>query len=140
MVIYLIYKDNSYPLYSESQYRLGQNEFCDILLPLDEEIILRVDDDKVCLLDKEYANGLYDINLSNNISIKLLIFKENRLLFKPKDILYLSGSKDATIQLEGIEEEILFNFKDENFIEIISENSFFINGHRATGTKKNSRK
>lgn len=97
MVIYLIYKDNSYPLYSESQYRLGQNEFCDILLPLDEEIILRVDDDKVCLLDKEYANGLYDINLSNNISIKLLIFKENRLLFKPKDILYLSGSKDATI-------------------------------------------
>lgn len=139
MVIYLIYKDNSYPLYSESQYRLGQNEFCDILLPLDEEIILRVDDDKVCLLDKEYANGLYDINLSNNISIKLLIFKENRLLFKPKDILYLSGSKDATIQLEGIEEEILFNFKDENFIEIISENSFFINGHRATGTK-NSRK
>ena len=72
MVIYLIYKDNSYPLYSESQYRLGQNEFCDILLPLDEEIILRVDDDKVCLLDKEYANGLYDINLSNNISIDLL--------------------------------------------------------------------
>ena len=127
MVIYLIYKDNSYPLYSESQYRLGQNEFCDILLPLDEEIILRVDDDKVCLLDKEYANGLYDINLSNNISIKLLIFKENRLLFKPKDILYLSGSKDATIQLEGIEEDILFNFKDENFIEIISENSFFLN-------------
>lgn len=86
---------------------------------------MRVDDDKVCLLDKEYANGLYDINLSNNISIKLLIFKENRLLFKPKDILYLSGSKDATIQLEGIEEDILFNFKDENFIEIISENSFF---------------
>lgn len=34
MVIYLIYKDNSYPLYSESQYRLGQNEFCDIILPI----------------------------------------------------------------------------------------------------------
>ena len=136
MIIYLIYKDNSYPLYSESQYRLGQNEFCDIILPLDEEVILRVEDDKVYLLDEEYTSGLYDIVLYNNTSIKLLILKENRLLFKPKDILYISGSKDATIQLEGIEEDILFNFKDENFIEIISENSFFLNGHRANDIKK----
>lgn len=133
MIVYLIYKDDAYPLYKGDNYRLGKESICDVVLPLEEEIFITVKDNTVNLLGKEYEIGVYHISLSDDVSVKLIVLEDSQYFLLPKNSLYLSNEEEATISLKESSNEILFNFCELSKIEVLSNDDYFINGHRKFG-------
>lgn len=124
---YLIYKENAYPLFSNRTYKLGQEAASDIYLPLEKSIFLEIKENGLVLSEEFYGQGRHDIEIVNSIIVTVLIFEVPRLFLLPKEDLYLSSEADATVQLIGYPNELLFHFH-QNEIELISQESYYLNG------------
>ncbi|WP_300785626.1 type VII secretion protein EssC [Streptococcus sp. 19428wC2_LYSM12] len=132
-MMYLIYGENAYPLYPEKNYVLAQEVGSDIPIPLGTSLSLKVDKEMVWLADQKYTIGVHVIALSETVTVRLMILPEPQYFLLPKDVLYLSGEKEATICLGGYSGEIVYTFHENSEIAVISSDVYFLNGRKQSG-------
>ncbi|MBF0780478.1 MULTISPECIES: type VII secretion protein EssC [unclassified Granulicatella] len=132
MAIYLIHNNETYPLYSHTIYTLGKEKTADIILPIDERT-LQVEEDSVIFENKHYGIGRYDIILSNEVSVCLLVLKAAQHFLISDNTLYLSSDDTAHIKVIDSLIESVFVFKDDDVL-FTSTTHYFLNGKKKSGT------
>lgn len=131
-MIYLIYDDNAYHLYSDTVYQLGPSSGSDIFLPLLEDITLSVEGSGVVLLEKSYSTGKHCVALSDEVTVTLLIFEAVTKYLLSDSSLYISGEATAALQLLDYPSELVLTL-DSDSASCYSPVPYYLNGKWTKG-------
>lgn len=131
-MIYLIYDDNAYHLYSDTVYQLGPSSGSDIFLPLLEDITLSVEGSGVVLLEKSYSTGKHCVALSDEVTVTLLIFEAVTKYLLLDSSLYISGEAAAALQLLDYPSELVLTL-DSDSASCYSPVPYYLNGKWTKG-------